>query len=66
MSVKDSAFQSKLVLHREVSGFIAGMYNTINRDNVPVNGSARDVLMLADNENTPTPSSERNQDSELR
>ncbi|VDI07446.1 Hypothetical predicted protein [Mytilus galloprovincialis] len=70
VSVKDSAFQNEFMLYREVNSFIAGIYNAVDRENVPSNGSAREALMLADNEidkySTNTPSSESNQDSIFR
>ncbi|VDI71201.1 Hypothetical predicted protein [Mytilus galloprovincialis] len=50
VKVKDTAFHSEFALHREVNRFIFGMYNTIDMHNVPVNGSAREVLMVAANE----------------
>lgn len=50
VSVKDSAFQNEFVLYREVRSFIAGICNAMDRDNVPSNGSAREALILADNE----------------
>ncbi|VDI32253.1 Hypothetical predicted protein [Mytilus galloprovincialis] len=46
VDVKNSAFQDEIVLYREVNKFISGMYNAIDGQNVPSNGSQRDVLML--------------------
>lgn len=51
VNVKDSAFQNEYVLYREVNRFMSGLYNAVERQTVPVNGSAREVLMLTANDN---------------
>lgn len=68
VNIKDSAFQDEFVLYREVNRFFSGMYNVIDRHNVPVNGSAREVLMLTSNENDENvaSNSEDIHDSQLR
>ncbi|CAG2249597.1 NME8 [Mytilus edulis] len=68
VNIKDSAFQDEFVLYREVNRFFSGMYNVIDRHNVPANRSAKEVLMLTLNENDENvaSSSEDIQDSQLR
>lgn len=65
VNVKQSVFEDDLKLYREVGRFITGMYNAVDRHNVPVNGSAREVLMLT-NEEHAISSSQANQDPQLR
>ncbi|VDH90897.1 Hypothetical predicted protein [Mytilus galloprovincialis] len=50
VDVKNSAFQNELVLYREINRFIFGMYNAIDGQKVPLNGSEREVLMLTSGE----------------
>ncbi|VDI08318.1 Hypothetical predicted protein [Mytilus galloprovincialis] len=50
VKVKDSAFQNKNVLYREVNRFVSGVYNTLDRYTNSSNGSSREVLMLTANE----------------
>ncbi|VDI00796.1 Hypothetical predicted protein [Mytilus galloprovincialis] len=64
VNVKNSAFEDDLVLYREVGRFITGMYSAVDRNDIPVNGSAREVLMLT-NEEKVFSSSEANQNSQL-
>ncbi|CAC5426174.1 NME8 [Mytilus coruscus] len=51
VNIQDSVFQDEFVMHREVNRFFFRMYNAIDAHNIPVNGSAKEVLMLAANEN---------------
>ncbi|VDI64525.1 Hypothetical predicted protein, partial [Mytilus galloprovincialis] len=68
VNVKESAFQNKFVLYREVKSFIAGMYNVVTRPDVTLIGSARQVFMIADNDigRDSTSSFRSMQDSKLR
>lgn len=51
VNIQDSVFENEFVMHREVNRFFFRMYNAINAHNIPINGSAKEVLMLAANEN---------------
>lgn len=68
VKVKESAFQDEFVMYREVNRFITGMHNAIDKNNVPVNGSAREMLLLTANQNDEnlTSCSEAIQDPQIR
>ncbi|XP_052100646.1 interferon-induced helicase C domain-containing protein 1-like isoform X1 [Mytilus californianus] len=51
VNVPNSAFQNENVLYKEVNRFITGMYNAIDSNGVPINGSQREVMMLTGPEN---------------
>lgn len=65
VNVKDSAFVSEVLLYSEVNSFIANICNAVD---IPFNGSAREVLMIANKEcdrDSTTSSSGATQDSQL-
>lgn len=46
VTVPNSAFQNENVLYKEVNSFITGMYDALDKNGVPVNGSQREVMMF--------------------
>lgn len=51
VNVHHSAFQNENVLYKEVNEFITKMYDAIDSNGVPVNGSQREVMMITGSEN---------------
>ncbi|CAG2224485.1 DDX58 [Mytilus edulis] len=51
VNVQNSAFQNESVLYEEVNKFVTGMYDAIDINGVPVNGSKREVMMFTGPEN---------------
>lgn len=46
VNVLNSAFQNENILYKEVNRFVTGMYDAMDNNGVPVNGSQREVMML--------------------
>lgn len=46
VKVPNSAFQDQTVLYNEVNKFVTGMYDAMDSNGVPVNGSQKEVMML--------------------
>ncbi|CAG2224529.1 unnamed protein product [Mytilus edulis] len=46
VNVLNSAFQNENILYKEVNRFVTGMYDAMDNNRVPINGSQREVMML--------------------